>query len=442
MWVSHMKRSSVGRESAIWLFLIGLFSMTQIRLVAKIGISEAGMLIAAPILFFQDLPSLKRDGVLPLLNFAFIWLGGACLSDWINGSSFAQMFRGVAVPYVICSTVIVIHHFIKNDVRSCKWLIFGLACSSVLSIFIFQRGMAGDMAAEGDVAGAIERVVGYKLFWAFTIKTWLLLPVQTMYLSVPFFYSFFAVCVASIAAWLTGGRSSFLVSVFSLVMLIYARKRFRAMRQIKKHIVVVLLVLGGIGAVVKWGYKYAGQHGYLNEYETKKFERQTQAGDSVLKLLMAGRGEFFISCFAIWDRPIIGHGSWAIDRRGYTQEFLVKYGTEEDIMALRRREDKISDMGGLATIPTHSHITTAWLWHGIAGGMFWIYVGILAGKAFIRRLHLVPELYGYLVIALPNIAWDILFSPFGLRTEECLLFTILAMLGKIEKSQRAMGRLW
>ena len=47
----------------------------------------------------------------------------------------------------------VIHHFLKDDIRDSKWLLFGLACSLVLSTFVFQRGTAGDMAAEGDMAG-------------------------------------------------------------------------------------------------------------------------------------------------------------------------------------------------------------------------------------------------------------------------------------------------
>ena len=51
------------KQDAFWLFMIGCFSMTQIRLGAKIGISESGCLLAAPFLFLRDYPLYKRDGV-------------------------------------------------------------------------------------------------------------------------------------------------------------------------------------------------------------------------------------------------------------------------------------------------------------------------------------------------------------------------------------------
>jgi len=225
------------RSPALILFLIGLFSLTQVKIGGKIGISEFFMVISSPFLFFKDLSSLKRDGFLTMINLALLWLVGAAFSDWMNGSVFDQSIRGLSVPVVIFSTVVVIHHFLRDDIRDCKWLLLGLACSLVLSTFVFQRGTAGDMAAEGDMAGAVQKVVGYKLFWSNQIKTWFSLPVQTMYLRMPFAMSMICVSVVVVASLLRGGRSAFLFALMSLVLLVMGRKNINAMRNVKKHIV-------------------------------------------------------------------------------------------------------------------------------------------------------------------------------------------------------------
>ncbi len=436
MNIMHVNQGARDRSRAMWLFLIGLFSLTQLKFGAKIGISELCMVIAAPILYLKDLPILRRDGFMTMLNLLIIWFLGACLSDWINGSIFQQVFRGISVPAVIFSTIVTLHHFLYDDIRDCKWLLFGLACSMILSTFVFQRGTAGDMAAEGDLAGAVERVVGYKLFWSNMITTWCMLPVQTMYLKIPFLLTIILVLICAGAFALTGGRSAFLTALMGLALLLVARKNLNAMRRVKKHIIPIFIVLSLVGMGVKAAYKYAGTHGLLNEYETRKFEGQTAEGDSALRLLMAGRGEFFIACFAIADKPILGHGSWALDTNDYTGTFIRKYGSMKDIEDLRRREIIGENrVGGMFTIPTHSHITTAWLWHGLPGAMFWMYIIYLAVRVLCRCMHVVPELYGYLAVFISQFSFDVFFSPFGLRTGECLFFTLLCFISAAEKRQ-------
>jgi O-antigen ligase len=64
-------------------------------------------------------------------------------------------------------------------------------------------------------------------------------------------------------------------------------------------------------------------------------------------------------------------------------------------------------------IPTHSHLTLAWVEGGILGGICWIYILILTMRGLLRlstlRPHLAP-LYSYLLV---SFLWDILYSPFG-----------------------------
>ena len=70
-----MKNEKVfDRRGATYLFLIGLFSMTQVRLGAKLGISEFFCCLVGPFLFFADLPKFRRDGVMVFFNLLILIL--------------------------------------------------------------------------------------------------------------------------------------------------------------------------------------------------------------------------------------------------------------------------------------------------------------------------------------------------------------------------------
>ena len=424
--------SRATKGDAFWLFMIACFSMTQIRLGARIGISEVFMVLAAPILYFKNIRYYRQDGMMPILNLLFLWFLGALFADWYNGANAFQFLRGFSVPVMIFSTVVCIHNFLRRDILNYKWIVFGLACSTVISTFIFQRGGAGDMAAEGDLAGAIDRVVNYKLFWVIMVQSWVLLPIQVCYLKLPLVVALAGVLFASFMAAISGGRSAFLVSLVSMLLILFARHKVVTMASIKKHIVTILILMALLGAAAKYGYQYAATQGLLNEAETAKYERQTSSGNGVLSLLMSGRAPFFIGVTAALDKPLIGHGSWAIDEKGYSAAFLNKYGSDLDRLMVARAQREAS----MSIIPSHSHVVCYWLWHGIFGFMFWVYIIFLAIRTFVRYLHVIPEMFGYWAIALPDFFWAVLFSPFGLRTGECAMFVSMVLLNKIAKVNR------
>ena len=75
-FVSQMN-PRITKRDAFWLFMIGCFSMTQIRLGAKIGISEIFMVLAAPIVYFKNFRYYRQDGMMPILYLLFLWFLGA-----------------------------------------------------------------------------------------------------------------------------------------------------------------------------------------------------------------------------------------------------------------------------------------------------------------------------------------------------------------------------
>jgi O-antigen ligase len=120
-------------------------------------------------------------------------------------------------------------------------------------------------------------------------------------------------------------------------------------------------------------------------------------------LLLGGRNEIYASSQAIIDSPILGHGSWAKDRK-YVLILLelrrAGYQIEDNILK--------SDL-----IPTHSHFFGAWVEAGIMGALFWAWVLLLVVR-IVTSLYLVRDPLVPLIVFLAiNMLWDVLFSPYG-----------------------------
>lgn len=431
MDIAPIKRTRFA-GTALMLFLIGVFSQTQIRMVGKIGVSELIMVVAAPFVLCSNWQRIRRGGLAPLVALAFLWLVGAIVSDACNHTYFQFALKGIAVPIVMLSTLVCIYSLLSKDIRNLRWLLLGVAISVVLSTFVLQRGQAGDYAANtGDITQAAEAVMSYKLYWVMLAIAWFALPITGWYQQVPSVYSVVASFGLAVLSLKVGGRALFAVNLLSCMLILYARKNDGRMRAIRKHIILFLLGLFALAAVMKQVYSYAAKNGYLGDFELRKYRIQTEHGSSFAHLLISGRTDFFIGLTAALDKPLIGQGSHAIDTHGYMVDIVSKYGDLSEV----ERASKII-LTGLVNIKAHSHVINYWMWHGIFGLLFWVYViWIVAGTLF-RRMGVLPLYYGYLAMTIPAFMWDVFFSPLSLRVNACVLMVVCVIVKKIAEDTK------
>jgi O-antigen ligase len=164
---------------------------------------------------------------------------------------------------------------------------------------------------------------------------------------------------------------------------------------------LLLALAGGAILIANEAIKVAATQGILDENSAGKFQAQSSGK---LGVLVGGRPETLVAIQAILDSPIIGHGSFANDPKysALKQDLQYQYGYSDT--------DEPDDEGG---IPTHSHLTMAWVESGVCGGLLWVYILVLTARGVmqtaIQRQALSP-LYCYFLV---NFVWDILFSPFG-----------------------------
>ena len=195
----------------------------------------------------------------------------------------------------------------------------------------------------------------------------------------------------------------------------------------------VLLLLGVIVAIgVGTAYKLLAKGGYLGERQYDKYVAQTSRGTGVMSILMSGRSGFFAAFYAALDKPIIGHGSWALDYNGYYMRFLQKYGSHEELELYYA--SKVGRGEAYDYLPGHSQLMVGWTWHGIFGLIFWLYVLWLYWTTLSKRMSVVPQWFGYFCLALPSGMWNLLFSPLS-RFPTSVLF-VLCMFVKAVSERR------
>lgn len=414
------------------LFLLGLFSLTQVSFVGNIGISEIFVAFAFPIVFLQDVRVLKREGAATAVWLSILSCIGCCISSFYNHSRIVDFLRGFASPYMLAAGIVVIMRLMRNNINGYKWLMVGIALSGVVNIFAFQYGAeidTGNGMVERGIS-AMEGVSNYSLFWQGHIAPVFRIPIICWYLKTPMWYSIFVPLLLSGYSLFTttSGRSAMAIALLSALLIGIGGKTAARMKLIQKHFVIfcVMAVLAAFG--IKAGYKLLAMKQVLNESAVAKYEAQTKQGGDLLSILMSGRSEFFVGLFACIDHPVAGLGPWALDRDGYYESFLAKYGAMEDYMGYLQTREYASRMGFGSRLPllrTHSYLITFWCWYGILGLPIWIYVLFLVYKVLRRYLSAVPMLYGYLCLSIPGFVWNIFFSPFGGRMTQASIIVCL-----------------
>ena len=425
-------KSHENRRCAMWLFLIGMFTMTRINIGGKIGISELVMLLLSPFVLFENFEAFRREKITGFLFLIFMWLCGAVFADWYNGTFYALAIKGIANPVMVFTNVVVLYSLLRKNPENLRWLLFGLAISSVISIFAFQNISDEELREIGADVNAVTKVTGYKLFWGNMVRAWVGLLISGWYLQIPNVISLCGVIGIMIAYVLCGGRSASASYMATLLLIFIGGTKVATMKCIKKYILLIFIAIAIAGAVFKAAYKYAAINGLLNETEQKKYERQTSGGSGgLLAMFMSGRSEIFIATIAALDKPLVGHGSHAIDNNYYVADFLRKYGSDVDQKLYYE-----SALNLIHKIPYHTQIVTFWMWHGIFGLIFWVSVLYLVVWTLFKGMAVCPSMFGYLALVLPLLLWDLFFSPFGSRVSECATFVVCLIIKNMARGMQ------
>jgi hypothetical protein len=406
------------------LFILGAAGLYSVNIIGALPGNEVLLLPLLPLLLLAHGRRAFDRQYLLFYLLAGGWFLGTQIADTYNGVPTFNRMKGTARVVFFILDFVALAIFINNRTR--RVVIFALSIAAVLLI--------GSLQLSGD----------FTLRWKFGFSQGFAILVL---LGSSYFYARrrYRVCflIWFVLAALNlhyGFRSQLGVHFVAAVLILpfsgNERKRRDGAHDTKdtSRMLILLVLAAGAAYAANASIKYAAQLGFFDESQRAKFLGQAEGDYGVL---VGGRPETLVAIQAIRDSPIIGHGSFP---------FGLKYmQLQQDIQYEHGYTDSHeAEEVDYPVIPTHSHLTLAWVEGGILGGICWIYVLILIIRGVLRLSVLRPNLaplYSYLLV---SFVWDILYSPFGsvnrVRAAFYILLSYFILKNPAPTTARVRGR--
>ena len=139
--------------------------------------------------------------------------------------------------------------------------------------------------------------------------------------------------------------------------------------------------------------------------------------------MASGRGDFIQSLYLVSQKPIMGYGSYAKDNNQLLEDYYKSNGM---IYNSSKLHDKM--------LPGHSYLMGSWVYSGILGFIFWIYIIFQIVKYSREGLLYDTQLVGINTLLTFATLWNIFFSPFADRLN--FLFYIIMVILTIKTKEK------
>lgn len=329
--------------------------------------------------FFYIIYNLKIDSRLKSIIFSYLIIFvGLCISDFINNSIFANYSRGLANIIVATTNLLFMYYIFYLDTRFLFLFLFSIIFRllfididySVFSTFIDNKNLL-------------------KVYFLESYSAFILLILFFIEKKLKNFLNITLIIITLFTIFILNFRGLGLLFLISFAIVNFNFK--------KNKLSKALILLSFIYALY-CGYIILIQHFEINGSTFSALNKVENIFNPI-DFLIITRTDFFVALNAIFERPIIGWGSWAFDT----------YGIYESLFVQMRG---YSEYDG-SFIPAHSVILTTWLWggfFGLLGGLF-LFINIIKIS---KSICYYPP--GYRVVAtilMVGLIFDFFFSPIG-----------------------------
>jgi hypothetical protein len=418
------KKPFLSRAADAFCLILGLTTVFAVHFVGDLYLAEILLALALPILLVMRGQRALHPQLKLIYILMAIWLLGLVIADAYNQIPIVDRLRGMALIVFFGLNIFGMSILLsRNEKRKILYLV-GLAVGALASVRLQPTQVAHDYP--------------WKFGYAFGTMQVVLLISAIFYARRRYVISalfILGICGVNLILNFRSPVLDLLMTVAMVYPIIPDRIgniQILPQSQVVRLIVLALFAMAAAG-VAKGMVDFVTRAGYVNEESQAKNEAQSKGGN----LLFGGRPEFLIGLRAALDRPIIGHGSWAKDLKYF--EMLYDLTVETGSRKEQTGGDISAEADGL--IPAHSHIIAAWVWAGIAGLVFWLYMiwFVLQGIGVVALLR--PALAPVYMWFLISMFWDILFSPFAAtrRMTEAVMIVIVADLLRRKPRQSSTG---
>jgi hypothetical protein len=411
MRLAAPRRLGLSITAHAFAVLLGLSAPFVVHLVGDLPVAEVLVtVVIAPVLILYWKRIFRRDAI-PIYILMAVWLAGQILTDIYRSTPTLDWLRGdAAIFFFVMDMALAVALMSGNRLRQVLFFT-GFGVGSLLAFKLQPNALAEGQTWKFGLSGGVNLLVVLVSCLFFNRRQ----------------YSVTLLLLGGIGAvnLLLNYRSPVLLLLVTIALAVPIIPEQIGPWQIlpppgtRMRLVVLVSLALGAGMLASGLVKGLSSRGFLGDDAQHKNEAQSHVKGGIL---LGGRPEIQVSSRAVLDSPILGHGSWAKDFK-YTEmlndlEIENGAGLEGDLDYLEEQSKGV--------IPSHSHLMGAWVWAGIAGAIFWIYIFLLIGKATIYLAMQRPAYSPLVMFLFMGMLWDILFSPFG--TSRRLLESVLVVM--------------
>lgn len=294
----------------------------------------------------SKIPNLKR-----IVNAFYLLIIAQCVSEFMIHNSIVNAAKGIAVTVMTLFIMLFFLEKILKDISLLRWIPITTAIS--LLIFGDQFGFANN-----------DETAYFKFYLAPIIVH--SVCVITM-IQWKWFQKNIVVLLlcTSIFIIIGGARTlGFSLLFTSIFYIIYTKYKTIKLKTIAPGIIAALILIQSFLTFIYIPKVKSGEWG--SEQNRAQFE-MIDWNSNIFMLLFAARTDFFVSGIAFMDKPLWGHGSWAIDSSN--KYFLLQ---------ARLLGEEANSMEKIRMVPNHSVV----MGKGTANGIFaftiflWIFITI------------------------------------------------------------------
>jgi hypothetical protein len=399
-------------------FVVPLLIGVEINALATVYLSELMLFGLLPILLVLRGRALLSPLIGWILGLGLVYLAAQVATDLVRDAPFSDFARGWSRILFLLASFVSLYLLIAG--KRARIIAFALGLAAGATLYLIATNPIANIGWKFGFAGpvTVALLVSFAAVPMLSSPKSLLAPLLIMLLGG----------LSVLLDFRSWGGILLLSAAFLAVpaALQWAGVRPRPLSVGALVAIGLVLLTAGLGGIKL--YSHAARSGWLGEKSQAKYEAQAALGD--FGILLGGRSESLVTVQAIQDSPLLGHGSWAKNRRyaELRQQLLYQLGFTN------RYIPPDTDL-----IPTHSHLLGSWVEAGIGGAVFWAGILVLIVGA-LRRLYASDDpIRPYLVFLMFLFIWDILFSPFGAQRRLTNGFLMVAVLYALQVRLVAAG---
>lgn len=367
-----------------------------VQLVGTIRLSELMTIAVFPFRLKAIERALRDTRVLQLTLLGLLWLASQVASDLHNEVTSYNMARGCANIVVILVSFLVFASIYRDSPRAHIGYLWGSVVSGALVIVLPASSGQLSFIVDDQLWDRYVASWGLSAFALFAVYWIRRRPRLVVTIGIAY----------GLAGIALGGRSNGLIGLAGAMLLAYASQTMKSSARVRRvPSLAKLCSFSAIGLVPTFFvYVHLGLAGELGSL-TQRQLRQAPNPYNPIYVILTARTEGPVTLHAIWDKPLLGHGSWA-----YSRKYDLLY--EENQFAMTGH--RITYNNKHHVIPCHSTILGAWLFGGVAGFFFWMYaVHLIVMRARLMIMYGNDLARVVACVFLPYTIWHVLFSPMG-----------------------------